>query len=171
MKKAVCVLTNNKSGISGHIEFHEYKHYMKIFIDIKGLSPGLHGFHIHQTGDLRKGCDSLCSHFNPYNTLHGDIKDNKQNRHIGDLGNINVDSNGNAKYNMNDKLIRLSGKCNIIGRSVVIHEKEDDLGLEAINQELLDLAEEEEDDGNPIISSTNGFFFSVKRSITRSCDR
>ena len=135
MKKAVCVLTNNKSGISGHIEFHEYKHYMKIFIDIKGLSPGLHGFHIHQTGDLRKGCDSLCSHFNPYNTLHGDIKDNKQNRHIGDLGNINVDSNGNAKYNMNDKLIRLSCKCNIIGRSVVIHEKEDDLGLGGIEKD------------------------------------
>ena len=40
--------------------------------------------------------------------------------------------------------------------------EEDDLGLEAINQELLDLAEEEEDDGNPIISSTNGFFFSVE---------
>lgn len=34
--------------------------------------------------------------------------------------------------------------------------------LTAINQELLDLAEEEEEDGNPIIDNTNGFIFSVE---------
>ncbi len=37
-----------------------------------------------------------------------------------------------------------------------------DLELEAINQELLDLAEEEAEDGNPIIGNTNGFIFSVE---------
>lgn len=37
-----------------------------------------------------------------------------------------------------------------------------DLELEAINQELLDLAEEEAEDGNPIISNVNGFIFSVE---------
>ena len=36
------------------------------------------------------------------------------------------------------------------------------LELEAINQELLDLAEEEAEDGNPIISNVNGFNFSVE---------
>jgi len=36
------------------------------------------------------------------------------------------------------------------------------LELEAINQELLDLAEEEAEDGNPIIGNTNGFIFSVE---------
>lgn len=38
----------------------------------------------------------------------------------------------------------------------------DQLQLLAINQELLDLAEEEAEDGNPIISSVNGFIFSVE---------
>ena len=37
-----------------------------------------------------------------------------------------------------------------------------DLELTAINQELLDLAEEEAEDGNPIISNVNGFIFSVE---------
>ena len=68
-----------------------------------------------------------CAHFNPYNTLHGDISDNVNNRHVGDLGNILVDSHGNAKYSFNDKIIRLRGKRNIVGRSVVIHADEDDL--------------------------------------------
>ncbi len=36
------------------------------------------------------------------------------------------------------------------------------LELEAINQELLDLAEEEAEDGNPIIGNVNGFIFSVE---------
>jgi len=36
------------------------------------------------------------------------------------------------------------------------------LELEAINQELLDLAEEEAEDGNPIIGNVNGFNFSVE---------
>ena len=36
------------------------------------------------------------------------------------------------------------------------------LELEAINRELLDLAEEEEDDGNPRIGNLNGFIFSVE---------
>ena len=129
MKKAVCVLTNNQKGISGYIEFIENERgNIDINLDIHGLSPGLHGFHIHRTGDLRKGCKSLCSHFNPYNTTHGDITDTKNNRHVGDLGNILADKEGNATYSFSDKLIKLKGKCNIIGRSVVIHDKEDDLG-------------------------------------------
>jgi len=38
----------------------------------------------------------------------------------------------------------------------------EDLELTAINQELLDLAEEEAEDGNPIIGNVNGFIFSVE---------
>ena len=130
MKKAVCVLTNNTPGISGHIEFYENSGgTIDVHINVKGLEPGLHGFHIHQTGDLRKGCSSLCSHFNPFGVNHGDISDNRNHRHIGDLGNILVDSDGIANYSFTDKLIKLRGKCNIVGRSVVIHELEDDLGL------------------------------------------
>ena len=135
MKKAVCVLTNNKPGIKGFIEFKELSNsLMQIKINITGLTPGFHGFHIHQTGDLRKGCNSLCSHFNPYNRVHGDISDNRDNRHIGDLGNIIANTKGEVKTTIYDKLIKLRGKCNIIGRSVVIHDKSDDLGLGGLDE-------------------------------------
>lgn len=129
MKKAICVLTNNQKGISGVIKFKEIsKNKLEIDLDIKGLSPGYHGFHIHNKGDLTKGCSSLCSHFNPFNTTHGDITDDRYNRHVGDLGNIIANKKGIVKYKICDNLIKLRGKCNIIGRSVVIHKLRDDLG-------------------------------------------
>lgn len=133
--KAICVLTNNNPGITGHIVFSETKNRkLKVSIDIKGLSPGKHGIHIHNKGNLLNGCESLCSHFNPYNTEHGDRLATISKRHVGDLGNIIANKNGIAKYEFTDNYIKLYGKCNIIGRSVVIHEKEDDLGKGGITQ-------------------------------------
>lgn len=49
-------------------------------------------------------------------------------RHVGDLGNIEADGTGVATINFTDKVIDLEGAHNIIGRAVVVHEKEDDLG-------------------------------------------
>ena len=133
--EAVCVLTSNKKNIKGYVLFKEIQtaskrfSKLKITVKISGLIKGLHGIHIHNTGDLRKGCSSLCSHFNPDNTCHGDISNSKHERHAGDLGNILADSKGNVNTVFHDYLLRLHGKYNIIGRSVVIHEEEDDLGL------------------------------------------
>jgi len=132
--KAICVLTNNSNKkIKGHIEFEEIKQnnnrYMLIIrVFIQGIKPGRHGFHIHQTGNLLEGCSSLCSHFNPDNTEHGDIHDSKKNRHAGDIGNIEANTNGIINCVITDNILKLHGKYNIIGRSVVIHEDEDDLG-------------------------------------------
>jgi Cu-Zn family superoxide dismutase len=49
---------------------------------------------------------------------------------VGDLGNIISDHNGRADYVFTDHMIKLRGmKCNIIGRGLIIHADEDDLGL------------------------------------------
>jgi len=131
--KAICVLTNVEDSIKGCIEFSmvtkNNKKIMKITVDIKGLTPGKHGFHIHEKGNLLEGCNTLCSHFNPDNTTHGGRLDSKNNRHAGDLGNIIADKNGICKEVFYDTIIKLNGKYNILGRSVVIHDKADDLGL------------------------------------------
>ncbi|KAM1397653.1 hypothetical protein ACFX2I_015203 [Malus domestica] len=53
---------------------------------ISGLSPGLHGFHIHALGDTSNGCNSTGPHFNPLKNEHGAPSDKE--RHASDLGNI-----------------------------------------------------------------------------------
>jgi len=124
MVEAVCVITNG--SISGFVEFKELKNRVKITIKLNKVPEGKHGFHIHRTGDLREGCKSLCTHYNPFNKKHGG-KSSKE-RHVGDLGNIEANSKGEVDQIMYDSIIKLSGKYSIIGRSVVVHEKEDDLG-------------------------------------------
>jgi Cu-Zn family superoxide dismutase len=120
----------NKQVITGKVLFSEnlINNTIKIDIDLNGLKPNhKHGFHIHEAGDLSDKCESMCAHFNPFNKNHGGP--NSLERHVGDLGNIQADSKGKAKYSFEDNLIKLRGKCNIIGRGLIIHEDTDDLGL------------------------------------------
>ncbi len=122
--KAIAVFNSKVSGV---VTFEEEYDYIVIDIELKGLSKNrLHGFHVHEAGDLTDKCESMCAHFNPYNKQHGGP--GSKNRHVGDLGNLKSDKNGNVKIRMIDNIIKLKGKANIIGRGLIIHADEDDLG-------------------------------------------
>lgn len=96
--------------------------------EIWGITPGLHGFHIHALGDLREGCASTAGHFNPTGTEHGAHDDHPHERHVGDLQQANANKHGVAYVEQHDMLIDLWGNHSIIGRSLVLHAGEDDLG-------------------------------------------
>ncbi|ELU42796.1 copper/zinc superoxide dismutase domain-containing protein [Rhizoctonia solani AG-1 IA] len=106
---------------------------VKITADLKGLgAEGKKGFHVHfiisEFGDLSGGCASAGGHFNPLSKQHGAPTDAE--RHAGDLGNIVTGPDGTSKVEMEDKQISLySGHRNIVGRAIVLHAGEDDLGL------------------------------------------
>ncbi|XP_076626329.1 copper chaperone for superoxide dismutase isoform X2 [Colletes latitarsis] len=114
---------NNK--IMGVIRFAQTPNGCVIDGTVDGLSPGEHGMHIHECGDISKGCDNVGEHFNPNNTVHGGPDDDVHKRHVGDLGNITVNNFGRATFRRTDKLIEVP---DIIGRSLVITESPDDLG-------------------------------------------
>ena len=101
---------------------------VKISGIISGLSPGKHGFHIHEFGDLSDSCTAAGGHYNPNRAVHGSPKDPKSRRHVGDLGNIVVSKDGNATVNIIDRLVQLRGYKSVSGRSFVVHALEDDLG-------------------------------------------
>lgn len=126
--RAIAVFDSKK--IKGTVVFNETPNgEVKIDINIVGLKKSSkHGFHVHEYGDMSEQCDSMCAHFNPYNKSHGGP--DSTNRHVGDLGNLITNSQGVAKYQTYDSMIKLRGtKSNIIGRGLIIHEDEDDLGL------------------------------------------
>ena len=41
-------------------------------------------------------------------------------RHVGDLGNIEVCSDGDARVKTRDSLVQLDGQYSVIGRSIVV---------------------------------------------------
>ncbi|CAP29582.2 Protein CBR-SOD-4 [Caenorhabditis briggsae] len=120
----------------GTIDFDQSGSFLKLNGSVSGLAAGKHGFHIHEKGDTGNGCLSAGSHYNPHKLSHGAPDDS--NRHIGDLGNIEspvskylilmIQASGDTAISVSDSLASLSGQYSIIGRSVVIHEKTDDLG-------------------------------------------
>ena len=130
MKKIEAIVVINEKHCKGTINIIELNEGVKFDIKLKDLTPGKHGFHIHEAGNLEDGCKSCCNHFNPLNKEHGGPWEmDGKNRHLGDLGNIVADKNGNCVQTIKDKYLQLRGyKYNIIGRSVVVHDKEDDLG-------------------------------------------
>lgn len=92
----------------------------------RGLSPGAHGFHVHQFGDLSQNCMAAGPHFNPHKKTHGAPEDAE--RHVGDLGNVHANANGFVAVQITDSLVSLEGVNSVLGRGLVIHEKPDDMG-------------------------------------------
>jgi Cu-Zn family superoxide dismutase len=129
-KKPIRAIAVFEGKIKGFVKFTEDLSNNCIIIDIhlSGLKKNsVHGFHVHQAGDLTEKCESMCAHFNPYNKNHGcpGMKD----RHVGDLGNIYTDKNGFVNVEMKDNIIKLRGStANIIGRGLIVHADEDDCG-------------------------------------------
>lgn len=125
--KAVAVTYPTKgNNVRGVVKFIQEQHGVRVIADISGLTPGNHGIHIHEFGDC--ACDDgVCagSHFNPTKQPHGGLK--AEHRHVGDFGNIEADADGQGHLEFIDKHLTLNGKNSIIGRSIIIHEKEDDL--------------------------------------------
>ena len=124
--KAICIVVNNEKNIKGIVKFEDNGETTTIKCTFTGLPEGKHGIHIHEFGNLSDGCNSAGAHFNPYKKDHGGPDD--EERHIGDLGNITADKDGNAHLEIVDKLVKLSGPHSVLGRSIVCHENEDDLG-------------------------------------------
>ena len=129
-RRAICVLSSEK--VNGTIFFRQLSKYDNVQVNfyLEGPRNETHAIHIHEFGDTRNGCDSLGPHFNPMNQTHGSLNYDMP-RHVGDLiNNITFNSYGKFIYQYNDNLINLfCNEYSIIGRSIVIHEGEDDLGL------------------------------------------
>ena len=152
MLTAIVAWGENKKSIStgyifGKVEFTQYspESNVKVYLRIEGLPDGVHGFHIHEKpledtdGDVMDCCDKLGGHFNvgekwslenQSGTRHGDGLSGEK-CHTGDLcNNIVVDDNFCELSFMDPKisLFEEDERC-IIGRSLVIHQGEDDMGL------------------------------------------
>lgn len=109
--------------IQGEVIFMESHGGVEVRATFSKLPAGLHGFHIHKAGDLRgEGCKGACEHFDIGESEHGGAPGSGASRHTGDLGNIRGPHCSHRYFLKTLKVEEL------YGRSVIVHEDEDDLG-------------------------------------------
>ena len=114
---------NKQSKLSGEVHFESLdRKQVQINVLVTGLKPDQNfGFHIHEFGDCGNKALQAGGHFNPWKHKHGGPKDVE--KHLGDMGNLKSDKEGNAVYST----VFHGPLKAFLGRSVIIHEKADDL--------------------------------------------
>ena len=124
ISKAVAVLhPTDGFDAKGTVYFTAVENGVQVTAEISGLSEGNKGFHIHQYGDCTAANGtSAGGHFNPEGMDHAGPTD--AIRHMGDMGNITANAQGNAMIDYVDETIHINM---ILGRGVIVHNGEDDL--------------------------------------------
>nr|ALR99792.1 putative extracellular copper/zinc superoxide dismutase [Chrysomela populi] len=128
--KSAHVKLRDPSGsteVTGELNFTQTANGVRIHGIIHGIHEGLHGGHVHENAKIEASCAGAGGVFNPHKVPHGSPRD--EIRTVGDLGNVIADGSGVAVVDFIDRMVQLNtGVEGVIGRSYVIHEKEDDLG-------------------------------------------
>jgi Cu-Zn family superoxide dismutase len=126
-KSAMAIINPTQGNqVRGTVRFVQEGKGVRVMADLTGLTPGEHGFHVHENADCSApDASSAGDHFNP--TGHAHAGRDAGERHVGDLGNITADASGRARLDYLDTKLALSGEHSIVGRSVVVHAKPDDL--------------------------------------------
>lgn len=61
----------DENKVTGIVSFEDNTKECHISYRITGLTPGKHGFHIHDKADFSNGCVSAGPHYNPHKVAHG----------------------------------------------------------------------------------------------------
>jgi Cu-Zn family superoxide dismutase len=114
------------NNVSGLVTFEATDGGVRVVADINGLSGTQHGFHIHEFGDCSApDGTSAGGHFNPAGVAHGGPDSDVH--HVGDLGNLAADENGQALKDRVFPMLSLTGENSIVGKGVIVHAQADDL--------------------------------------------
>lgn len=125
--RAEAVLQPTKgNAVSGLVSFSQAGDKIRVVAEIQGLTPGAHGFHIHDKGDCSApDASSAGGHFNPSGRLHGNP--DYTEHHAGDMPQLVAGANGIARLTTYlDGTVLGEGEIGIVGRGVIVHAAADD---------------------------------------------
>lgn len=118
----------SNSNLSGEAVFTEENGEVTLTATVSGLTEGQHAIHIHEKADCSaEDGSSAGGHWNPTMEDHG--KWGEGEYHRGDIGNFDVDADGNGSitFTTDEWCIGCEDEQrNIVGKSIMIHEGVDD---------------------------------------------
>lgn len=117
------------SQVTGEANFRkEANGRVRFELAVENLSPGEHAVHLHEKGDCSaEDASSAGGHWNPTMKPHGK-RGEGSSYHKGDVGNMTVGNDGKGKLSLTVEGWSIGGadSTNVVGKSVIIHEKADD---------------------------------------------
>ena len=129
-EKAHATFIDAKGQQIGRATLTETAGGVLINVEISGLPPGEHGFHIHQIGkcDPNTNFDSASSHFSLTDQKHGYNSDGDP--HVGDMPNQFVGPDGKLRAHVINPSVTLDdeegGLFDQDGSALVVHANPDD---------------------------------------------
>ena len=126
---ANAVLVNPDGKEIGNVAISEVAQGVRIFAQADGVPPGVHAFHIHETGQCEPpDFESAGGHYNPTGQQHG--WDNPQGHHAGDFANVHVHEDGKLAIEYFTDAVTLGEGATTLfdedGSAVVMHADADD---------------------------------------------
>ena len=95
---------------AGTATFRQALHGVLISLDLRNLTPGPHGLHIHETGACSPDFMAAGGHYDPLGAEHG--FDSEGGYHVGDLPNIVAAPGGTVRGDVFAPQVTLSGPYN-----------------------------------------------------------
>jgi len=127
-KKAVAAIeSRSDSHLTGKATFLEVNGKVTLRLRIRGAEPGTHAVHLHENGDCTAPDGaSAGGHWNPTHEDHG--KWVRPPFHHGDIGNVEVGSNGKGTLILTTDLWTIGGatETDVVGKGIIVHAKADD---------------------------------------------
>ncbi|RJF68999.1 superoxide dismutase [Deinococcus cavernae] len=135
--RATAAIRDAAGQVTGTARFEQLGPNLQITVQVRGLTPGQHGMHIHEMGRCTPGVDPATNtvvpfggaggHFDPGMSKNHDAPttDNKHG-HGGDTPMLNVAADGTGQLTFTTSKVSLSGENGVLGRSLVIHARPDD---------------------------------------------
>ena len=115
-------------AVLGRAVFVEQGGEVHVYATVDGLTPGKHGFHVHEHGTCTApDFESAGGHFAGDHAAHGGPADDEH--HGGDFGNLVADEQGRATLHLvtSDITLAAGSERSVAGRGMIVHAAEDDL--------------------------------------------
>lgn len=115
------------SSLSGRAVLTETPQGVRVVVEVTGVPPGLHATHVHEKPDCSApDAKSAGDHYAPDGHPHG--MPPAQPRHLGDFGNMVVDSEGKGflDFTAERANLRPNDPRSFVGRAIVVHARADD---------------------------------------------
>ncbi|HUP46845.1 MAG TPA: superoxide dismutase family protein [Thermoanaerobaculia bacterium] len=119
--------TTSGSTAQGTVHFQQLGDgAVEVEVDLTGVPPGVHGFHIHEFGSCADAGNAAGGHFNPTSMPHA--SPDAVSHHAGDFGNVTAGANGEVHTRFTTRSITVSeGPTSAVGKAVILHANRDDL--------------------------------------------